>query len=126
MQEGLGGGRCAVPSRHGQKGGRRCDLRNGDLGCWLLLQRDNDRGGVGLRDPEALGEGREGAGGGIAEGTQRCEQHGEEDVNPLIGYFCPTPENVKSAHLRFLLLLEHLAPIPGIAVASRQRIEVHC
>ncbi len=42
-----------------------------------------------------------------------------------VGYFCPTPENVKSAYLRFLFLLEHLAPVPWIAVASRQRIEVH-
>src|SRR5262245_34402171 len=46
--------------------------------------------------------------------------HGEE-----LGYLCPTPENVKSAYLHFLFLLEHLAPIPWIAVASRQRIEVH-
>ena len=42
------------------------------------------------------------------------------------GYFCPTPANVKLAYLRFLLLVEHLAPVPWITVASRQRIEVHC
>src|SRR5919198_3887673 len=40
VQQGLGGGRCAVPCRHGQKGGRRCRSGNGDHGCCLLLQRD--------------------------------------------------------------------------------------
>ena len=42
-----------------------------------------------------------------------------------LGYFCPTPENVKSAHLRFLLLLETCAPVPWIAIAGRQGIKVH-
>src|SRR6266851_9405068 len=44
---------------------------------------------------------------------------------PLRGYFCPTPENVQSAYMRFLLLLEHLAPVPWITVAGRQGIKVH-
>jgi hypothetical protein len=33
-----------------------------------------------------LGQGRQGASRGIAEGTQRREQHRQEDVNPLIGF----------------------------------------
>ena len=41
------------------------------------------------------------------------------------GYFCPTPENVKSAHLGFLLLLEHGAPVSWIAIAGREGIKVH-
>jgi len=66
------GGRLAVVPSWAKGGGRR-DSGNGDRGCWLFLQWD-DEGGSGLRDTEALGEGREGAGGGIAEGTQCREQ----------------------------------------------------
>lgn len=43
----------------------------------------------------------------------------------LYGYFCPTPENVKSAPLGFLLLLEHGAPVSWIAIAGREGIKVH-
>ena len=35
----------------------------GDHGCWLLLQRGDHGGRVGLRDAEPLGQGRQGAGG---------------------------------------------------------------
>src|SRR5262245_42240710 len=70
VEEGLGGGRCAAPSRHGQKGGVWRDDRYGDDGRRLLLHRADDGGGVGLRDTEPLGEGREGMGRGIAEGAQ--------------------------------------------------------
>src|SRR5882672_5832120 len=31
----------------------------------------------------------------------------------LLGYYCPTPENVKSAQMRFLLLVQNLAPVHG-------------
>jgi hypothetical protein len=79
VQEGLGGGRCAARCRHGQKGGRwPVDGR--------LLRQDDHCGGISLRDAEPLRQGGEGARGGIAEGTQRCEEDGEEDVNPLIGF----------------------------------------
>ena len=57
VQEGLGGGRSVVPSRHGQKGGRR---RNGWHGAdrrWLLRQWRDHCGRVSLRDAEPLGEG---------------------------------------------------------------------
>ena len=37
--------------------------------------------------------------GGIAEGTQRREQHGEEDVNPLIGFALAHPEQASVHHL---------------------------
>ena len=36
--------------------------------------------------PEPLGQGRQGAGRGIAEGTQCGQQYGQEDVNPLIRF----------------------------------------
>ena len=49
------------------------------------LQRADDGGGVGLRDPEPLGEGRQGTGGGITKGTQCRQQHREEDMPPLVG-----------------------------------------
>ena len=86
MQEGLGGGRCAVRSRHGQKGGGRHGGWDGCHRGGLLLQRDDHGRRVGLRDAEALGQGRERAGGGIAEGAQRCEQHRQQDMDPLIGF----------------------------------------
>src|SRR5215813_2671768 len=65
VQQGLGGGRCAVPSRHGQKGGGRHRAGGG-----FLLQRGDHRGRVGFRDAEALGQGRQRAGRGIAETAQ--------------------------------------------------------
>jgi len=86
VQEGLGDGRCAVPSRHGQKGGRRCsgwDRGNQDR---VFLQRVDDSGRVGLRDTEPLGEGRERTGRGVPEDTECREQRREEDMNPLIGF----------------------------------------
>src|SRR6266446_5245934 len=86
VQEGLGGGRCAVRSRHGQQGGRWRGGRYGASGYWGLLQRSTHRRCVGLRDAKSLGQGREGAGRGIAQGTQGREQRGEQDVNPLVGF----------------------------------------
>src|SRR5215831_8584931 len=57
------------------QGGGRCS--GWDRGNWgrVLLQRVDNSGRVGLRDPEALGQGCQGASGGITEGTQRCEQY---------------------------------------------------
>ena len=87
VQEGLGGGRYAVPSRHGQKGGRWRDGWDGDSWGWFLLHQWCDhRGRVGLRDTEALRQGREGASWSIAEGAQRREQRWQQDVDPLIGF----------------------------------------
>src|ERR1700745_1235712 len=85
VQPGLGGGRCAARCRHGQKGGRRCGGGYGDDGCGLLLERGDRGSGGGLCDTEALGQGREGAGGGIAEGALRCEQCRQQDVDPRMG-----------------------------------------
>src|SRR5207237_6442879 len=103
VQQGLGGGRCAVPSRHGQKGGvwrgNGCD----DDGC-RLLHRADEGGGVGLRDPEPLGEGRQGTGGGIAEGAQGREQHGQEDVDPLIRFALAHAEQASLDHLKAVCL----------------------
>src|SRR6185295_10023932 len=61
VQQGLGGGRCVVRSRHGHKGGRRRGSGNGDHGSWCLLHRDDYGGGVSLRDTEPLRQSREGA-----------------------------------------------------------------
>ena len=71
----------------------------GDHRCWLLLQRGDHGGGVGLRDAEALGQGPQGTGGGIAEGAQGREQGGEEDVNPLIGLALAHAEQASLHHL---------------------------
>jgi hypothetical protein len=68
----------AQMGRHGGWGGRH---RGG-----LLLQRDDHGRRVGLRDAEPLGEGGQGAGGGIAEGAQRREQRRQQDVDPLIRF----------------------------------------
>lgn len=57
--------------------------------------------------------------------AKACKGDELPDIPLVIGYFCPTPENVKSAHMRFLLLLEHLAPVPWITIAGRQGIKVH-
>ena len=99
VEEGLGGGRCAAPSRPGQKGGVWRGDGYGDDGRRLLLHRADDGGGVGLRDTEPLGEGREGAGGGITEGAERRQQRGQEDVDPLIGFALPHAEQASLDHL---------------------------
>jgi len=57
-----------------------------------MLQRDNDGGRVRFRDAESLREGRQGAGRGSAEGAQRRQQRGEEDMHPLIGCALDHPE----------------------------------
>ncbi len=82
VQEGLGGGRSAARCRHGQKGG---GWRWGE-GNRLLLQGCNDGRRDGLRDAEPLRQGRQRAGGSIAEGAQRREEGGEQDMNPLIRF----------------------------------------
>jgi hypothetical protein len=75
VQEGLGDGRSAVPSRHGQKGGGRCGgWARGNRGR-PLLQRVDDSGHVSLRDPEPLGQGCQGACGSITKGAQRGQQY---------------------------------------------------
>src|SRR5215211_7496108 len=100
VEEGLGGGRCAVPSRHGRKGG----LRYGDPRRRFLRQRGNHHSGVSLRDTEPLCQCGEGAGGGIAEGAQRREEGGEEDVDPLIGLALAHPEQAPLHHLKTVRL----------------------
>jgi hypothetical protein len=75
VEEGLGGGRCAVPCRHGQKGGRRCSGWARGNQSRVLLQRVDDSSRVGLRDPEPLGQGCQGASGGITEGAERRQQY---------------------------------------------------
>jgi hypothetical protein len=99
VQEGLEGGRDAVPSRHGHKGGRRHASGRCGQGRWRLLQRDDHGGGVGLRHASALRQGRQGAGGGIAEGAQRREEGGEEAMHPLIGFALPQAEQASLDHL---------------------------
>src|SRR5262245_43969251 len=91
---GPGGGRCAVRFRHGQKGGVWHD------GGWLFLQWGDQRGRVSLRDPKALGQGREGAGGSIAKGAERREQHGQEEVNPLVGFALDHTKESSLDHLQ--------------------------
>jgi hypothetical protein len=79
-----------VPSRHGQKGG-----------VWrgLLCQWGDHRGRVGLRDPKALRQSGQGTGGGIAEGAQGHQQHGEQDVNPLMRFALAHAEQAPVHHL---------------------------
>jgi hypothetical protein len=40
-------------------------------------------------------------------------KYGKPEIAPVDGYFCPTPENVKSAHMRFLDPRAHLASCPA-------------
>src|SRR5712691_6419820 len=87
VQQGPGGGRCAVRSRHGHKGGGWCDD-----GRWVLLPQAAGGGGVSLCHAEPLGEGRQGTGGGSAEGAQRGQQHRQEHVDPLMGFALAPPE----------------------------------
>ena len=92
VQQGLGDGQSAVRSRHRQKGGRwHADGR--------FLRQYDHRGGVSLRDAESLRQGREGAGGGIAEDTQRCEEDGEENVNPLMRFALAHTKQTPLHHL---------------------------
>ena len=95
VQQDRGGGRYAVPSRHGQKGGGR----RGGEGCWGLLERYDHGGRVGLRDTESLRQGRQGASRGIAEGAQRRQQRGQEHVDPLIRFALDHPEQAPVHHL---------------------------
>ena len=64
-----------------------------------LLQRRDHGGRVGLRDAEPLRQGRQGAGGGIAEGAQRRQQRRQQDVNPLIGFALAHAEQPPLHHL---------------------------
>src|SRR5712691_12035898 len=104
VQQGPGGGRCAVRSRHGQKGGIRCGDGRGFPRRGFLLQRGNHNSGVSLRDTEPLGQCGEGAGGGIAKGAQRREEGGEEDVDPLIGLALAHTEQAPVHHLKAVCL----------------------
>jgi hypothetical protein len=72
-------------------GGQR-DGWFGGHGCEFLRQWRDHRGRVGLCDAEPLGQGREGACGGIAEGAQRHQQHRQEDMDPLIRFALNHPE----------------------------------
>jgi hypothetical protein len=71
-----------VRSRHGHKGGSRC----GAPRRCCLLQPGTHSSGISLRDTEPLGQGREGAGRGIATGAPRREEGGEQGMNPLMGF----------------------------------------
>ncbi len=75
--------RRSVPSW--AKGGTLARRQAPRPGGWLLRQRRDHRGRVGLRDAEALCQGRQQAGRGIAEGAQGRQQGGQEDVHPLMG-----------------------------------------
>ena len=99
MQPGLGGGRGAVPSRHGHKGGGRRGDGCGDDGREFLRQRADDGGGVGFCHAEPLRQGAEGAGRGIAEGAQRRQQGGQEDVDPLLGFTLAPAKQASLHHL---------------------------
>jgi hypothetical protein len=59
---------------------------------WFLLQRCDDGRRVSLRDAKPLGQGGQGAGRGIAQGTEGRQQHREEDMNPLVGFPLHHPE----------------------------------
>jgi hypothetical protein len=41
------------------------------------------------------------------------------------GFFCPTPENVKSVERGFAQVLERFTPVYGISVSSNQGINVY-
>src|SRR5713101_1925990 len=99
VQQGSGGGRSAARCRHGQKGGNRCCGCSGDHGHWFLHQRCDEGRRVSLRDAEALGEGRQGAGGGIAEGAERRQECREEPVNPLIRFALAHAKQAPLHHL---------------------------
>jgi hypothetical protein len=86
VPQGLGGGRGAARCRHGPKGGRRGGGGYGNDGCGLLREWGNHGGGVSLRNTEALGPGRQRAGGGLAAGAQDRQQHREEGVDPWMGF----------------------------------------
>src|SRR5438128_475092 len=49
--------------------------------------------------PSRCGQGREGAGRGIPEGAQRCQQHRQKDMNPLIGFALAHAEQTSLDHL---------------------------
>jgi DNA-binding transcriptional LysR family regulator len=42
-----------------------------------------------------------------------------------LGFFCPTPENVKSVERGFAQVLERFTPVYGISVSSNQGINVY-
>src|SRR5262249_19080338 len=68
-------------------------------GRWFCLPRLHDGSRGGLRDPEALGQRRQGTGRGIAEGPQGRQQHGEEHVDPLVGLALAHAEQAPLHHL---------------------------
>ena len=55
-------------------------------------------------DTEPLGEGRQGTGGGIAEGTQGRQQCGQEDVDPLMRFALAHAEQASLDHLEAVRL----------------------
>jgi hypothetical protein len=113
VQQRLGGGRSAARCRHGHKGGCRRGGRY-DQGRGLLVQRGDDGGGVSLRDAEALGQGTQGTGRGIAEGTQGGQQGGQEDVHPLMGFALAHAEQAPLDHLEGIGLQgDENKPQPG-------------
>ena len=67
--------------RHGHQGGRRCGSQGGGLRPWRA-----HRGRVGFRDAEARRQGGPRAGRGIAPRAPCRPQHGQEHVDPLLGF----------------------------------------
>jgi hypothetical protein len=96
VQEGLGGGRSAARCRHGHKGGR---WGSGEGNRLLLQWRDHGRR-VSLRNTEPLRQGRQGAGGSIAEGAQGRQQDGQQDVDPVISCALTHAEQASLDHLQ--------------------------
>src|SRR5215467_6225796 len=71
-----------------------------DDGGWLFLQGGDQRGRVGFRDTEPLGQGRQRAGRGITEAAQSGQEHGQEDVNPSVSFTLDHTEQASLDHLQ--------------------------
>ena len=78
---------------------RRVRRTGADCRCGLFRQRRDHCGRGGLRDAEPLCQGGQGAGGRIAEGAQGRQQHGQEDVDPLIRFALAHAEQASLDHL---------------------------
>jgi hypothetical protein len=70
-------------------------LRLGGWGGRRLLQRCQHS----LRDSQPVRQSREGAGGGIAETAERCEQRWQQNMDPLVGFALAHAEQSPLDHL---------------------------
>src|SRR3954464_5507441 len=95
VQQGSGGGQCAVPFRHEQKGGVLPSSGCGGWGKRRLLER-RERS---FRNSQLVRQSREGAGGGIAEAAERREQRWQQDMDPLVGFALAHAEQPPLDHL---------------------------